>query len=131
MSASAGLLVGFTAQLFGVPGAVPLGLWAALWDLVPLIGAVVGALPVVLLAAADSPVSAAVILVAFVGYQLLESAVVQRQLEERSVHVGPFLTLVAGSAGLELYGLGGALFVLFATSIAIGFFEEWRREVAT
>lgn len=128
MAASVGLLVGFTAQVVQVPGAVPLGLWAGLWDLVPLIGAVVGALPLALLAAAISPTTGVVILLFFIVYEGFESAIVQRHLEERSIHIGPFLTLVAGSAGLELYGLGGALFALFATSVAVGFFEVWRRE---
>jgi predicted PurR-regulated permease PerM len=127
MSATAGLLVGFTAQLFGVPGAVPLGLWAALWDVVPLIGAVVGALPVAILAAATSPTNGALILVAFLAYEYFEGAVLQGNLEQRTLHIGPFLTLVSASAGLELYGLGGALFALFATSVAIGLFEEWRK----
>jgi predicted PurR-regulated permease PerM len=128
MSASVGLLVWLTAQVVDVPGAVPLGLWAALWDLVPLIGAVVGALPVALLAAADSPTTGVIVLVLFIAYEGFESALVQRHLEERSVHIGPFLTLVVGSFGLELYGLGGALFALFATSVAVGCFEVWRRD---
>ena len=128
MAASAGLFVGFTAEVVHVPGAVPLGLWAALWDVVPLIGAFVGALPVALLAAAASPTNSVIILVAFLVYEAFESAVIQKHLEERTVHVGPFLTLVVASVGLELYGLGGALVALFATSVAIGMFEEWRAE---
>ncbi len=130
MAASAGLLVGLTARIVDVPGAVPLGLWAALWDFVPLIGVVIGALPVVVLAAAASPTTGAVVLLAFIAYEGVESAVVQRRLEANSVHVGPFLTLIAGSVGLELYGLGGALFALFATSVAVGCFEVWRRDSA-
>jgi predicted PurR-regulated permease PerM len=130
MAASAGLLVGFAAQTAHVPGAVPLGLWAALWDVVPLIGAVVGALPVALLAAAISPTTGLLILVAFLAYEAFETAVLQKHLEERTLHIGPFLTLVTASAGLELYGLGGALFALFATAVAIGLFEEWRVEEA-
>jgi predicted PurR-regulated permease PerM len=127
MSASVGLLVVFTASVVDVPGAVPLGLWAALWDLVPLIGAVAGALPVAILAAADSPTTGVMVLLLFIAYEAFETALVQRQLEQRSVHVGPFLTLVAGSVGLELYGLGGALFALFGTAVGMGMFEVWRR----
>jgi predicted PurR-regulated permease PerM len=127
MSATAGLLVGFTAKVVHVPGAVPLGLWAALWDVVPLIGAVVGALPVAILAAAASPTNGLLILVAFLAYEYFEGAVLQKNLEQRTVHIGPFLTLVTASIGLELYGLGGALFSLFATAVAIGLFEEWRK----
>jgi predicted PurR-regulated permease PerM len=130
MAASAGLLVGFAAQVVHVPGAVPLGLWAALWDVVPLIGVVVGALPVAILASATSPTSGVLVLVAFLCYEAFEVAVLQKHLEERTLHIGPFLTLVTASAGLELYGLGGALFALFATAVAIGLFEEWRVEEA-
>lgn len=128
MAMSVGLLVVFTAEVVDVPGAMPLGLWAALWDFVPLIGAVVGALPVAILAAADSPTTGVVVLLLFIAYEGFESAVLQRHLEERSVHVGPFLTLALGSVGLELYGLGGALFALFATAVAVGLFEAWRRD---
>jgi predicted PurR-regulated permease PerM len=130
MAASAGLLVGFAAKVANVPGAVPLGLWAALWDIVPMIGAVVGALPVALLAAATSPTNGLLILVAFLLYEAFETAVLQKHLEEQTLHIGPFLTLVTASAGLELYGLGGALFALFVTAVAIGLFEEWRVEEA-
>lgn len=126
MAALAGMLVGLTAYFADVPGAVPLGLWAALWDLVPLIGAVAGALPVALLAAASSPTTGLLVFVSFVAYEVVEVMVFQKQLEARSVHVGPFLTLVVASIGLELYGLGGALFAMFATSIAVGIFEQWR-----
>ncbi|HUR77751.1 MAG TPA: AI-2E family transporter [Acidimicrobiales bacterium] len=130
MAASVGLLVVFTAQVVDVPGPVPLGLWAALWDFVPLIGAVVGALPVAILAAAESPIMGVVVLLAFIAYELFESAILQRHLEQRSVHVGPFLSLAIGSIGLELYGLGGALFALFAASVGVGCFEVWRRDSA-
>jgi predicted PurR-regulated permease PerM len=128
MSALAGVLIGGTAYLVHVPGAIPLGLWAALWDLVPLIGAVVGALPVALLAAAASPTTGVAIFALFIAYEAVEAFVFQQQLEERSVHIGAFLTLLAGSVGLELYGIGGALFALFATSVAVGMFEAWRAD---
>ncbi|MEY2468810.1 MAG: hypothetical protein QOF21_1508 [Actinomycetota bacterium] len=128
MSAVCGLLVALVARLVHVPGAVPLGLWAALWDVVPMIGAVIGALPVVILASATSPTHGVLVLVGFVVYEILETVIVQRRIEQRSVHVGPFLTLVVGMAGLELYGLGGALLLLFATSVALATFEAWRME---
>ena len=31
----------------------------------------------------------------------------QRRIEARSIHVGPFLSLVVAALGLELYGIGG------------------------
>lgn len=128
MAALAGLLVAVTARVVNVPGAAPLSLWAALWDIVPMLGAVIGGLPVAILAAASSPTNGVLVFTVFLVYEVLEAMLFQRRLERASVHVGPFLTLVVGSVGLELYGIGGALFALFATSIAVGFFEVWREE---
>ena len=126
MAGAAGFLVAGVARLVHVPGAAPLGLWAALWDIVPLIGVVIGALPVAILAAATNPTTGVVVFVFFVAYEVFETIVVQRRIERRSVHVGPFLTLVVGTAGLELYGLGGALISLFVLSVALATFEAWR-----
>jgi predicted PurR-regulated permease PerM len=130
MAALAGLLVVATARVVHVPGAVPLSLWAALWDIVPMLGAVIGGLPVALLAAALSPTTGVVVLLVLLAYQVIEAMFLQRRLERGSVHIGPFLTLVVASVGLELYGIGGALFALFATSVAVGVFEVWREETA-
>ncbi|MEY2399257.1 MAG: hypothetical protein QOJ00_2431 [Actinomycetota bacterium] len=128
MATLAGLLVAVTARIAHVPGAAPLALWAALWDVVPMLGAVIGGLPVAILAAASSPTTGVIVLAVFLAYEVLEALFLQRRLERRSVHVGPFLTLVVASVGLELYGIGGALFALFATSVAVGVFEVWREE---
>lgn len=131
MAALAGIGVSAVARLVDVPGAAPLGLWAALWDIVPILGAVIGALPVAILATASSPATGAFVLALFLLYEVAEAILLQRRLERRSVHVGPFLTVIGGSIGLELYGLGGALFAFFATSVAVGIFEAWRAEAAS
>lgn len=126
MAAIAGITVSAVARIVDVPAPAPLGVWAALWDLVPVVGGVLGALPVVLLAAAANPTTGALVLAGFLLYEVFEMTVLQKRLERSSVHVGPFLTLFITSVGLELYGIGGALFGFFALSISMGVFEAWR-----
>jgi predicted PurR-regulated permease PerM len=109
MAFAAGVLTYVVAQLAGLPGPAPLALWVALFDLVPLVGVVVGGLPVVLLALAESPSKAIFVGIVLVGWQLVEAIVLQRRLEARSLHVGPFVTVAMAMVGLELYGIGGAL----------------------
>ena len=109
MSILAGILVYVLATLVDAPGRMPLALWVALFDLVPLLGVIVGSLPLVLLTVAQSPSKAVWVALALVAYQLLEALVLQRRIERRSVHVGPFITVATGMVGLELYGIGGAL----------------------
>lgn len=108
----------------GVPGAVLLGLWVAAWSLVPLVGVMVGALAVVLLAVTVSFDVAGALLVVFLAYQVAEALLVQRRLEARSIHVGPFISLLAAALGLELYGIGGLfgglVLVVFALCVLDG-----------
>ena len=107
-----------------VPGAAPLALWVGLWDVVPIIGAFVGALPIVVLAAVADPVKGALLGVVFLAYQLLEDFVLQPRLEDRTMRLGPFLTVAAGFAGLEVRGLPGALIAVLAVATVVAAVDE-------
>lgn len=120
----AGVVAYAVARAAGVPGPAPLALWVALWDLVPVLGAAVGAVPIIVLAAVDDPVRGAVLAVVFVAYQVVEDLVLQRWVERRTLHLGPFLTAVAAFAGLELYGLGGALLAVLAVAVAVAVLDD-------
>jgi predicted PurR-regulated permease PerM len=124
MSALAGLLSYVVAQAADVPGAAPLGVWVGIWDAVPFVGALIGTMPIVLLAAAVDPAKGIFLAGLFVGYQAFEAIVLQRRVERKTLRVGPFLTLAAGFAGLELYGIGGALLVLLAVVLTIAVADE-------
>jgi predicted PurR-regulated permease PerM len=124
VAALAGSFAYALARIAGVPGPVPLALWVALWDAVPLLGAVIGAVPIIVLASVLDPVRGALLLVAFLGYQVFEFLVLQRRLERRTVKLGPFLTVAGGFAGLELYGLTGALLAILALAIGAVILDE-------
>ena len=124
MSVVAGVFAYVVARLADVPGPAPLAVWAALWDAVPILGALVGTVPIVILAAAVSPAKGIVLAGVFVLYQILEGVLVQRRVEQKTLKVGPFLTVVAAFAGLELYGLGGALLVMLAVVLIVAVADE-------
>ena len=104
---AAGGFTWFACVVAGVPGAVLLGLWVGAWSLVPAVGVLVGSLAVVLLGVTVSLDTAAALLGLFLAYQVAEALVLQRRIEARSIHVGPFVSLVVAALGLELYGIGG------------------------
>ena len=124
MSLAAGLAAYLAARLAEVPGPAALGVWVGLWDLVPIAGAVVGALPIVALAAASSGERALVVALAFVAYQVVENVLVQRNVERATVKVGPFVTLAAGLVGLELSGVAGALLAVLAATMVVSGADE-------
>lgn len=128
MAIAGGLFGWALAQMADVPGAAPLGIWVGLWDLVPSVGAFVGALPIVALAAVVSGPRAAWLVAGFVAYQVVENRFVQRPVEEATIRVGPFLTLVGGLVGVELSGVAGALLVtLVVVVVAVTADEVQRR----
>lgn len=112
------------ARALAVPGAAALGLWLTLWAVVPLVGAFVGALPIVAIAAAQEPLHGVAAAAFFVVYQIVEGTLAQRQIERRTMRLGPFLTTLAGAAGLELYGLGGALGLTLAVALVVAVLNE-------
>jgi predicted PurR-regulated permease PerM len=124
MALSAGLSAFVVGSLLDVPGAAPLGLWVALWDVVPLVGAAIGGLPIVLLAAVDSAGKGYVAGLVFVAYQVFENLALQRRIERRSLHLGPFITIVAGLVGIEVYGIGGGLVALLVVALTVAVVDE-------
>ncbi len=118
-------LVGYgVCRLLAVPGAAALGLWLGIWAVVPLVGDFVGALPIVVIAGAQNPWHGLAAAAFFVVYQVAEGSLVQPRIDRRTMRLGPFLTTLAGAAGLELYGLGGALVLTLILALAVAALAE-------
>jgi predicted PurR-regulated permease PerM len=125
MAVFAGTLAYVAAELVGLPGKAALALWVALFDLLPLVGLLLGSLPIVLLAVTTTPwqKSLAVTCV-LVGWQLFEALRLQREVELRSLHIGPFVSLVVAFLGLQLYGIGGVLAGLIGAVVLAAVLDE-------
>lgn len=94
-----------------LPAPTVLGLVAAVAASVPYIGIVIGVVPTVLMAAGlESPEAGAVIIAVALAAQVVEALVVRRLVDRRTLHVGPAIPVIVGSVGLEVYGIGGALY---------------------
>lgn len=92
----------------GVPFAGVLAVWVAVSDLIPLIGATLGAIAVVLVAFIDSPTKGIAAIVFCLLYQLFENNVLSVAVMSRTVHLDPLTVLVSMLIGVELLGIVGA-----------------------
>jgi predicted PurR-regulated permease PerM len=54
----------------------------------------------------------------------IEYVVVQLAIYRLSLHLGPFVTLFSGLAGLELYGLGGGLLAVVVAAVVVAAADE-------
>jgi predicted PurR-regulated permease PerM len=108
--ASVASMIAFLA--LGLPYAVLLGLWVGVADLIPLVGATLGAVPAIVVAFIHSTPAGIVVTVFFVVYQQFENHVLQPAVYGRTIRLNPFLVLVAVLVGIELLGFVGALLAL-------------------
>jgi predicted PurR-regulated permease PerM len=93
----------------GVPGPVVLALWVAFADLIPLVGATLGAAVGVLASYLHSPTAGLIALIFFVAYQQLENGVIYPWLMARKVKVNPLVVLLSVLLAAEVFGIVGAL----------------------
>lgn len=125
MAAMAGLVTYACALAVDAPGKAPLALWMVMLDAIPLLGVVLGALPLVLLAATTASWQGSVgVAVVLLGWQAFEALVLQRRVEARSLHIGPFVTVAVAMVGLEMYGIGGALVGVVAIVVVAATLDE-------
>jgi predicted PurR-regulated permease PerM len=103
-SVIAGIIVGVTLEIFGVPFALLLGVFVALVDLLPLVGGLLAGVPVVIIAAIHSVPAGITMLIVFLVYQQVENHVLNPVIMSRTVQLNPFWVLVAVLVGATLGG---------------------------
>jgi predicted PurR-regulated permease PerM len=126
ISGLATLAAWIVLTILGVPYALALGFVVGFFDLIPLVGATLGAIVVALATlTVDFPV-ATIVWVAFILiWQRFEDYVVQPLVYRRALHVNPLVTILAVLAGAELLGLLGALIAIPTAAAIQILLQEW------
>jgi predicted PurR-regulated permease PerM len=129
----AGILTFLVLTILGMPFAAPLAVIVAVLDLIPLVGATIGAVLVgIVTLFNDFPTTTIVWTVWSIVYQQIENTIIQPQIQKRAVQVHPFIVLFGVLCGSTLFGVAGALMAIpFAASVQIAIREwwAWRREM--
>jgi predicted PurR-regulated permease PerM len=114
ISIVAGISSYLAFRLLEVPFAVPLAFLVAVFDLIPMIGATLGAVVGVTVALFTSPLWPTTVLVAafFVAYQQVENYLIAPRVLRTTVDIGASAVLLAGLIGATLLGLVGALLAI-------------------
>ncbi|HEX7000469.1 MAG TPA: AI-2E family transporter [Trueperaceae bacterium] len=129
-----GVFIWLGLTILGVPLATAIAFLAAVFNLVPYLGPVIGAVPAVLLAFTVSPLTALLAVVVFVVANQLEGNLLSPLILSRSTNLHPLTVLLAIMAGLGLFGLVGALLAVPTVAFVKVILEDYvlsRREFAT
>jgi predicted PurR-regulated permease PerM len=122
VSLIAGAVTFVALVIIGVPYALALAVWVALTDLIPTVGALLGAAVVCTVAAFVGLPQLFVTLGFFVAYQQIENYVIAPRVMRRAIEIPPAAVIIAVLVGGTLAGFFGALLALpIAATIQIVF----------
>jgi predicted PurR-regulated permease PerM len=106
--------------ILGIPYALPLALFAGIFDLLPLVGSTVGAVPALLLAFSLSPFQGFLVLILHLVYQQVENAFISPAIYNKALNLYPALGFLAVLVGASIFGILGAFLALpIAASIPV------------
>jgi predicted PurR-regulated permease PerM len=117
ISVIAGTAAWLMLFILGVPYAEVLGLFVGFADLIPLVGATLGAIPTIGFAFLHGIPAGIIMTVFFIVYQQFENHVLQVTIMSRTVKLNPLAVLVSVLVGVELFGFLGALLAIPAGGV--------------
>jgi predicted PurR-regulated permease PerM len=116
----------------GVPSPVVLALFVAVADLVPLVGATIGAAVCVIAAYLHNPTAGLISIIFFVVYQQIENGVLYPWIMARKVNVNPLGILLSVLLAVEVFGIVGALLAVPVSGalqvVVTAIRQEYQRE---
>lgn len=104
-----GVLIWAGLSIIGIPLATAIGFLAAVFNLVPYLGPILGVVPAVLLGFTVSPLAAVLAALVFLVANQVEAHVLSPIILSRNTNLHPLTVMLAIMAGVGLMGLLGAL----------------------
>ncbi len=111
-SLAMGAVVFVVLAATGTPNALALAAFAALADLIPLVGGFLVLIPATLAALAGGPLAAAIVFGVILAYQQVEGHLLIPRIYGQTLRLSPLAVLVALIVGGQLLGIVGALLAL-------------------
>ena len=105
-----GVLSGLGLWLIGVPLALVLGVVAGLFNFVPYIGAMIGAIPAIIIAFSVGSATGFETVALYAVIQGFEGNVMAPMIQNRAVHLPPGLTILSQTAFGAILGIPGLIF---------------------
>jgi predicted PurR-regulated permease PerM len=125
VSIIAGVAAYIALSILDIPAAAALAFWVGIADLVPLVGATVGAIPATAVAFFSGWPTGVAVAAFFLIYQQVENHFVQPLVMRRTTSLNPLLVLIAVLLGAQLLGIFGALIAIPVGSMIKIVVQDW------
>lgn len=125
VSVVAGVVTWAGLTIIGVPYALALAAWVAITDLIPILGALLGAAGVAAVALVETPELVIWAMLLLIVYQQIENYLVAPRVMNRAVDLSPASVIIALMVGGALAGLVGALLALPVAALIKIVFQDY------
>lgn len=120
-----GVLVWIGLTIIGVPLALAISFLAAVFNVIPYLGPIIGTIPAALLGLTESPLTALLAILVFLIANQLEGNILSPMILSRSTNLHPVTVLLSILAGAGLLGLIGALIAVPVVSLTKVILEDY------
>lgn len=122
-----GVVVYLVLSILGIKYALSLALIAAIFELIPIIGPILAAVPAVFLGFLKGPELGLIVAVAYFLIQQLESHLLVPVVMRQAIGLNPLLVIIALLAGGKLGGVMGMLLAVPIASVLVEFVADTDR----
>lgn len=123
-----GILIFFGLTLLGVRHAFFFALIAGVFEIIPIVGPILAAVPAVATALLTTPLLGVLTLVLYIAVQQIESQVIVPVVMRRAVGLSPLVVVIALLVGGRLGGIFGILLAVPLTAIGAELMNDWDKK---
>ncbi len=124
-----GVLVYLGLMVLGVKNALILSVFAAVFEIIPLFGPVIAAIPAIIFGLADNGLTTGLIITGlFIIIQQFENHLIYPLVVKKVVGVSPILVILALIVGAKLAGFLGIILSAPITSILMEFIDDMQKD---
>ncbi|MDQ5981520.1 MAG: hypothetical protein QG570_269, partial [Patescibacteria group bacterium] len=109
--------------IIGVPYPVALAVLAGLFEIVPIIGPTIAAIPAVIIAFAVSPLMGLATLIFYILIQQAENSLIVPKIMQKAIGFNPLVTIIVLMVGGEVLGIIGVILSVPIAIIAVEIFK--------
>lgn len=128
LSIVVGVLSYIGLRILDIPYALPLALIAGIFEIVPIVGPIIAAIPAVLVALTIAPVMGLATAALFFIIQQLENNLIVPMIMSKVIGLQPPIVIIALLVGAKLAGIGGAFLAIPIIVVAKIVFQEFLAE---
>lgn len=128
LSVIVGVLSYIGLRILDIPYALPLALVAGIFEVIPIVGPIISAIPAVLVALTIAPIMGLATAALYFIIQQLENNLIVPMVMSKVIGLQPPIVIIALLIGAKLAGIGGAFLAIPIIVVAKIVFEEFLTE---